>query len=90
MLFREPENEYDVWAIAVHLTEDDKLGFITHFKNGTIARMMDADKKFIGVVDDPAIDAEAKEIVDKEQRRNRRAPTENMAIPFSIYLVEQA
>lgn len=90
MLFREPENEYDVWAIAVHLTEDDKLGFITRFKNETIARLMDAGKKFIGVVDDPATDAEAKEIVDKELRRNRRAPTENMAIPFSIYLVEQA
>jgi len=90
MLFREPENEYDAWAIAVHLTEDDKLGFITRFKNETIARLMDAGKKFIGVVDDPATDAEAKEIVDKELRRNRRAPTENMAIPFSIYLVEQA
>ena len=36
MLFREPENKYDEWAIAVHLTETDKLGFITKFKNQKI------------------------------------------------------
>lgn len=90
MLFREPENKHDEWAIAVHLTEDDKLGFISRFKNETIARLMDAGKKFIGVVDDPKEDAAAKEIVEKEQRRNRRAPTENMALPLSIYLIEEA
>lgn len=90
MLFREPENEHDEWAIAVHLTEDDKLGFISRFKNETIARLMDAGKKFIGVVDDPEVDSVAKEIVEKELRRSRRAPTENMALPFSIYLIEEA
>lgn len=90
MLFREPENKHDEWAIAVHLTEDDKLGFISRFKNETIARLMDAGKKFIGVVDDPKEDTTAKEIVEKEQRRNRRAPTENMALPLSIYLIEEA
>lgn len=90
LLFREPENEYDEWAIAVHLTEDDKLGFISRFKNETIARLMDAGKKFIGVVDDPEVDSAAKEIVKKELRRNPRAPTENMALPFSIYLIEEA
>ena len=37
LLYREPDNEYDAWAIAVHLTEDDKIGFITRFKNETIA-----------------------------------------------------
>lgn len=89
MLFREPENEHDEWAIAVHLTEDDKLGFISRFKNETIARLMDAGKKFVGVVDDPEVDSVAKEIVEKELRRSRRAPTENMALPFSIYLIEE-
>ena len=33
LLYREPDNEHDKWAIAVHLTEVDKLGFITRFKN---------------------------------------------------------
>lgn len=89
MLFREPGNEHDEWAIAVHLTEDDKLGFISRFKNETIARLMDAGKKFIGVVDDPKADSVAKEIVEKELSRSRRAPTENMALPFSIYLIEE-
>ncbi|MBE6753242.1 MAG: hypothetical protein E7559_02640 [Ruminococcaceae bacterium] len=90
MLFREPENEHDEWAVAVHLTEDDKLGFISRFKNETIARLMDAGKKFIGVVDDPQTDATAKKIVEKELRKNRNAPTENMALPFSVYLIEEA
>lgn len=50
---------------------------------------MDAGKKFIGVVDDPEVDSVAKEIVEKELSRSRRAPTENMALPFSIYLIEE-
>ncbi len=85
MLFREPENEYDEWAIAIYLTEDDKIGFMTRFKNETIARLMDAGKKFIAVVDDPA---ELEEDTS-EHRRSRRAYTENMGLPFSVYLVEQ-
>lgn len=88
ILYRESDNKYDKWAIAVHLTEDDKLGFITRFKNETIARLMDVGKKFIAVVDDPAEDAEAAEIAEKENRRNRNAATENMAIPFSVYMIE--
>ncbi len=90
LLYREPENEYDEWAIAVHLTEEDKLGFITRFKNETIARLMDVGKKFVGVVDDPEIDATAKKIVDKELQRSHHAPTENMALPFSVYLIEES
>lgn len=89
LLFREPNNEYDRWAIAVHRTEDDKIGFITRFKNETIARLMDVGKRFVAVVDDPAEDPEAKEIAEKELRRNRRAATENMAFPISIYMIEE-
>lgn len=89
MLFREPDNKYDEWAIAVYLTKDDKIGFVSRFKNETIARLMDAGKKFIGIVDDPETDEEAKKIAEKELNRSRHAPTENMAIPFSIYLLEE-
>ena len=88
LLYREPDNEHDKWAIAVHLTEEDKLGFITRFKNETIARLMDVGKKFVAVVDDPATDEEAKEILEQENRRNRKAATENMSLPFSIYMIE--
>lgn len=84
MLFREPENEYDEWAIAIYLTEDDQIGFMTRFKNETIARLMDAGKKFVAVVDDPA---ELEEDTS-EHRRARRAYTENMGLPFSVYLIE--
>lgn len=83
LLYREPENEFDEWAIAVYLTENDQIGFITRFKNETIARLMDAGKKFIAIADDPT------EINDKDvQDFKKRAPTENMGIPASIYLVE--
>ena len=52
----------------------------------TIARLMDAGKKFIAIVDDPA-----EQVAQAENdRRTRRAPTENMGIPFSVYLVEEA
>lgn len=90
MLFREPENEYDEWAIAVYLTSEDKLGFISRFKNETIARLMDAGKKFIGVVDEPDADVTNQGSGEKELRRRRHAPTENMALPFSVYLIEEA
>lgn len=50
---------------------------------------MDAGKKFIGVVDDPEVDSVAKETDEKEQQRNSHAPTENMALPFSIYFIEE-
>lgn len=85
ILYREPDNVHDELAIAVYLTENDKLGFITRFKNETIARLMDAGKKFVAVVDDPENDQEAAEIVNE---RSRRTGTENMAIPFSVYMVD--
>lgn len=86
-LYREPDNEYDEWAIAVYITEEDKLGYISRFKNETIARLMDAGKKFIAIVDDPEVIAQQEDEKEPSQRK-RRAYTENMAIPFSIYLVE--
>ena len=89
MLYREPDNEKDEWAIAVHLTEDDKIGYISRFKNETIARLMDAGKRFIGVVDDPEVDEAAREIVEKEQRRNPQETTEIRALPFSMYMIEK-
>lgn len=87
LLYREPDNEYDKWAIAVYLNEDDKLGHISRFKNEAIARMMDAGKKFIAITDDPEEIAK-QEAEEETAPRNRRAPTEDTAILFSVYLVE--
>lgn len=44
-LKREPDNEYDKFAILV-LFEKHKLGYIPKAKNQTIARLMDAGKEF--------------------------------------------
>lgn len=88
LLFREPENEFDKWAIAVYLTEEDKIGYVSRYKNETIARLMDVGKKFIAIVDDPNEDEEIKEIVEKRKIQNSYAPTEDMSIPFSIYLIQ--
>lgn len=82
LLFREPENEYDEWAVAVYLTQEDKLGYISRYKNETIARLMDAGKRFTAVVDD------AEEEVEQAEKRRRYAPTENVGLLFSVYLVE--
>lgn len=78
-LYREPDNQYDEWAIAVYYGEDDMLGYVTRYKNETIARLMDCGKKFIAIVDEPH---------KPEKKMNRSmAPTER-GVPVSIYLVE--
>lgn len=90
LLYREPDNRYDAWAIAVHLTDEIKLGYITSFKNEPIARLMDEGKKLICVKDDPETDPEVKRILDEKDERYTKAPTENMTFPISIYLIEEA
>lgn len=90
LLYREPNNEYDEWAIAVYLTEDDQIGYVSKFKNETIARLMDAGKKFIAITDDP--EARMAEYSEEEQarRKARWSPTENVNLPFCIYMVEES
>ena len=44
-MIREPENEYDCWAIAVY-ANDYKLGYVPRAQNEIIARLMDAGKLF--------------------------------------------
>ena len=78
-LYREPDNQYDKWAIAVYYGKEDMLGYVTRYKNETIARLMDCGKKFIAIVDEPCEP-------NKKENQNQ-APTER-GIPVSIYLVE--
>jgi len=35
LLYREPDNEHDEWAIVVYLTEDDQIASVTKSKNET-------------------------------------------------------
>ena len=44
-MIREPENEFDCWAIAIYLN-DYKLGYVPRAQNEIIARLMDAGKLF--------------------------------------------
>lgn len=94
LLFREPDNQYDEWAVAVYLTKQDKIGFISRFKNETIARLMDAGKKFIAIVDAPEEEAEDssqnEDTNATAKKRSRYSATENMKLPFSVYLIEEA
>lgn len=78
-LFRETDNEYDVFAVAVYTTDGEKIGHMTRHKNETIARLMDMGKRFVAIVDDaPA----------KPPDPRGRAPTEDYALPFSVYMEE--
>jgi hypothetical protein len=88
LLYREPDNEHDEWAIAVYLTEDDQIGYVTKFKNETIARLMDAGKKFVAITDDPEERLEKYPEEERARRRAHWAATENVNLPFSIYMVE--
>jgi len=80
-LYREPENAHDQWAIQVCTQDDVELGYISRFKNETIARLMDEGRKFVAYVD------EAPEETDEiaEQQRTR-APTEDFRMPVAIYM----
>ena len=79
-LYREAENEFDEWAVAVYLGEDDLIGYITRYKNETIARLMDCGKKFIAIVDEPR--------EEKADKRCRTTPTES-GVPISVYMMEE-
>ncbi|MBQ7542531.1 MAG: HIRAN domain-containing protein [Clostridia bacterium] len=80
-LFRDPDNEHDRWAISVYTTEDRELGYVTRFKNETIARLMDAGKVFHAFVDEVPEPPK-----DETERRRTRAHTEDYKLPFSIYM----
>ena len=49
VLVREPENEYDEFAIALHF-ENNKIGYIPKECNEVIARLMDAGKAFFASI----------------------------------------
>jgi len=48
-LKREPQNEYDHFAIALHF-EKHKIGYIPRDKTEVIARLMDAGKNFFATI----------------------------------------
>ena len=83
-LFRDADNEHDRWAISVYTSDDKALGYVTRFKNETIARLMDCGKVFHAYVDEPPVPP--KDWVEAREVYRSRAGTENYTLPFSIYM----
>ena len=79
-LLREPKNRYDPWAVRVETAEGQTLGYITRFKNETVARMMDHGHRF---------EAQVEQMSGRESEKMRahRAATEQFILPFSVWLV---
>lgn len=57
-LVREPENQYDRWAIRVCTPSGTMLGYLPARKNQSAARLMDAGKKITVFVDESSATAE--------------------------------
>ena len=82
-LYREPDNVHDKWAVNVVTEDDIELGYLTRFKNETIARLMDEGKKFVAYVDE-----KPDEITDPTEKRRTQTPTEDFRIPVAVYMEE--
>ena len=78
-LVREPENKYDRWAIAIYTQNDEMLGYVTRYKNESIARLMDGGHTFHAFVEN---EKQTNFNVPEEQR----AYTENYMIPYSVWM----
>ena len=81
ILRREPDNKHDRWAIAVETEDGQMLGYITRYKNETIARMMDHGHLFEAQVES----AKHEETKESEQQKTY---TEQFLLPFSVWLVK--
>ncbi|MBQ6569963.1 MAG: HIRAN domain-containing protein [Clostridia bacterium] len=82
-LFRDTDNEHDKWAVSVYTSDNRELGYITRFKNETIARLMDYGKVFHAYVDEQPEPPQ-----NENEARRTRTPTEDFKLPFSIYMEE--
>lgn len=82
-LFRDPQNVHDQWAVAVYTTDDEMLGYLTRFKNESVARLLDYGKEIKAVVDEPPREPES-----YVEERRTRASTEDFNLPIAVYLVD--
>ena len=83
ILERDYQNKHDQWAIGIYSPEKEMLGYMTRYKNETIARLMDYGKLFHAIVDKPADPLNGEEEIKKI-----KTPTENFALPYSVYMEE--
>lgn len=78
-LVREPENKYDRWAIAVRTQNNEMLGYISRFKNESIARLMDHGYKFHAIIENMMQS-------NIQAPDTQRSGTEDFNLPFSIWM----
>ncbi len=50
LLIREPDNEFDTFAVAIYTSQKVKLGFLPKEKNESVARLLDAGKLLFAVL----------------------------------------
>lgn len=84
LLYRETDNIHDKWALEVYTRDNRHIGYISRFKNETIARLMDLGREFKAVVCERPPEPE-----NEDERRRTRAYTEDYRIPLEIYMVER-
>ena len=80
-LIREPENQYDRWAVEVQTLSGRKLGHLTRYKNEAIARMMDHGHEFVARV-------ESEKDLTENLPEDQMAPTERDYLPITVWLVK--
>jgi len=49
-LLREPENEFDTFAVAIYTADKSKLGYLPKSRNESVARLLDAGKSLFAVL----------------------------------------
>ena len=84
VLYREPNNIHDKWAIEVYTRDNIHIGYITRFKNETVARLMDLGREFKVFVCE-----QMKLPTDEDEYRRNVAPTEDYRITLEIFMVER-
>ena len=82
-LYRDVNNIHDKFAIIVCTLEGKELGYITRFKNETIARLMDLGREFKAFVGEKPDEPE-----DEIEERRTVAVSEDYTIPIDIFMVE--
>ena len=80
-LVRDTDNIHDKYAISVYTMDGLMVGYISRFKNETIARLMDYGRRFVAYMEE-----EPPEPLTADEYRRTRAPTENYRFPCSIYM----
>lgn len=77
-LYRDADNLYDKWAVEITDDQKEVIGYVSAFKNETVARLLDAGKKITAF------------ILDESETENGEygAPTEK-GLPIAVYMEDQ-